>query len=197
MDAAMIAAARADGEESRSRDTTAERHVEQQLLCHDARGNRRHVDRGGSVKPRTPRTTGARYGVGVLAACLVLSGGCGAAIPAKDAAAPARKPDFVLTKDQTHTKFSRRIAPRIRVPSGSIIEAFTHEATGGQVTSTSTVDDTANLDWDRIHTLTGPVYVEEGAEPGDVLAVRLLELEPDDWGVVEDGEPPGFRVSDR
>lgn len=32
-----------------------------------------------------------------------------------------------------------------------------------------------------VHTLTGPVYVE-GAEPGDVLAVELLEIEVGDWG---------------
>ena len=38
-----------------------------------------------------------------------------------------------------------------------------------------------SIDMDRVHTLTGPVSVE-GAEPGDVLAVRLLELEPADWG---------------
>ncbi len=107
------------------------------------------------MKPRTRRTTGARGAVGVLAACLVLSGGCTSTVPDKDAAAPARKPDFVLARDQTHTKFSRRIAPAVRVPSGTTIEAFTHEATGGQVTPTSTVDDTANIDWDRIHTLTG------------------------------------------
>jgi hypothetical protein len=48
------------------------------------------------------------------------------------------EPDYVLTADQTHTKFSRRIAPVIEVPSGSVIEAFTHEATGGQLTIEST-----------------------------------------------------------
>jgi acetamidase/formamidase len=143
------------------------------------------------VRPRALRITVARCAVGAFAACLVLSGGCGSAVPEKDAAAPARKPDFVLTKDQTHTKFSRRIAPAVRVPSGSIIEAFTHEATGGQVTPTSTTGDTANIDWDRIHTLTGPVYVE-GAEPGDMLAVRLLELEPADWGWMENHPDFGF-----
>jgi acetamidase/formamidase len=34
---------------------------------------------------------------------------------------------------------------------------------------------------DLVHTLTGPVYVE-GAEPGDILAVTLLEIEVGDWG---------------
>ena len=33
---------------------------------------------------------------------------------------------------------------------------------------------------DMVHTLTGPVLVE-GAEPGDTLAVELLEIEPADW----------------
>lgn len=127
---------------------------------------------------------GTVRGVGVLTACLMLSGACGTAVPGRDAAPPARRPDFVLSQDQTHTKFSRRIEPAVRVPSGSIIEAFTHEATGGQLTPTSTVDNPASIDWDRIHTLTGPVYVE-GAEPGDVLAVRLIELEPADWGWME------------
>ncbi len=98
--------------------------------------------------------------------------------PAKQ---PAIKPDFTLTDDQIHSKFSRLIEPVATVPSGSIIEAFTHEATGGQFQLGSTVDDLAELDTDRIHALTGPVFVE-GAEPGDVLAVELLMIEPDDWG---------------
>ncbi|MFN0180297.1 MAG: acetamidase/formamidase family protein [Gemmatimonadales bacterium] len=89
------------------------------------------------------------------------------------------KPDFVLRDNQTHNKFSRRIAPALRVPSGSIIEAFAHEATGGQFTIGSS--DPTDLNMDLVHTLTGPVYVE-GAEPGDILAVELLEIEVGDWG---------------
>lgn len=91
------------------------------------------------------------------------------------------QPDFTLSADRTHNKFSRSIEPAIRVPSGSIIEAFTHEATGGQFSRDSTVEELANLDMDLVHTLTGPVFVE-GAEPGDTLAVELLEIEPGAWG---------------
>lgn len=91
------------------------------------------------------------------------------------------EPDFVLGAEHTHNKFSRAIPPAIRVPSGSIVEAYTQEATGGQLDTESTVDDLMNVDLDLVHALTGPVYVE-GAEPGDVLAVRLLEIEADDWG---------------
>jgi acetamidase/formamidase len=90
-------------------------------------------------------------------------------------------PDFTLRDNQTHNKFSRRIEPAITVPSGSVVEAFTHEATGGQLKLDSELSDLAGLDFDLVHTLTGPVYVE-GAEPGDVLAVRLLEIDPGEWG---------------
>lgn len=90
-------------------------------------------------------------------------------------------PDFTLGADKIHSKFSRRIEPAITVPSGSVIEVFTHEATGGQLDIDSTTADLAALDMNRIHALTGPVYVE-GAEPGDVLAVELLEIEPAGWG---------------
>lgn len=118
----------------------------------------------------------------LLWACLaVVEAGCSSRPPDEQVATPTRTPDFVLTKDQSHDKFSRLIEPVVRVPSGSIVEAFTHEATGGQFRPGSTADALHAVDMDRVHTLTGPVYVE-GAEPGDVLAVRLIELEPEDWG---------------
>jgi len=89
-------------------------------------------------------------------------------------------PDFTLSASQTHTKFSRSIEPAVTVPSGSVIEVITHEATGGQFDPASSVDDLANVNMDLVHTLTGPVFVES-AEPGDTLAVELLEIESADW----------------
>lgn len=91
------------------------------------------------------------------------------------------EPDFTLTADQTHNKFSRSITPAITVPSGSVIEAYTEEATDQQLNVNSTLEDLVNLSFDPIHPLTGPVYVE-GAEPGDVLAVKLLKIEVGEWG---------------
>jgi acetamidase/formamidase len=100
---------------------------------------------------------------------------------AGETSSAGHKIDFVLKSDKTHNKFSSAIPPAIKVPSGSILEVFTEEATGGQFSVDSTLEDLDTLDWDLIHTLTGPVYVE-GAMPGDVLAVKLLEIEPGDWG---------------
>ena len=110
--------------------------------------------------------------------------GC-AAPPSEEEALPARRsgpePEYFLTRDQTHNRFSRTIPPILRVPSGAIVEAETEEATDGQLTPDSGTEDLASLDIGLIHPLTGPVYVET-AEPGDVLAVTLHEIEMRDWG---------------
>jgi acetamidase/formamidase len=90
-------------------------------------------------------------------------------------------PEYRLGTELTHHKFSAAIPPVLRVPSGAIIEAFTQEATGGQLALGATDEDLAAVDWDVTHALTGPVYVE-GAQPGDVLAVTLLEVEAGTWG---------------
>ena len=97
-----------------------------------------------------------------------------------EASKSSAKPDFKLGANQTHSKFSRIIEPVVTVPSGSIIEVFTHEATGGQFDPDSSVDELVKVNMDMVHTLTGPVFVE-GAEPGDTLAIELLEIEPADW----------------
>ncbi len=94
---------------------------------------------------------------------------------------PEITPDYTLTKDQTHNRFSRSIKPVLSVKSGAIIEAFTEEATDGQLTTTSDTSDVRKLSFDPIHPLTGPVYVQ-GAEPGDVLAVKLHKIDVGDWG---------------
>ena len=86
-----------------------------------------------------------------------------------------------LTKDQTHNKFSKDIPPILTVKSGTVIEAFTEEASDEQIHHGDGPEVLATLDFDPIHPLTGPVYVE-GAEPGDVLKVTLHEIELQDWG---------------
>ncbi|WP_411895401.1 acetamidase/formamidase family protein [Winogradskyella sp. A2] len=91
------------------------------------------------------------------------------------------KPDYSLTKDQTHNKFSSSIPSILTVKSGAIIEAYTEDASDEQFNLNSTVEDIGRLDFEPIHPLTGPVFVE-GAEPGDVLKVTLHEIELGDWG---------------
>lgn len=91
------------------------------------------------------------------------------------------KIDHRLTVEKTHNKFSSSIPPVLIVKSGSVIEIATEEATDGQLTIESDTSDLMNLSFDPIHPLTGPIFIE-GAEPGDVLAVTLHEIEMGDWG---------------
>ena len=90
-------------------------------------------------------------------------------------------PDYVLSAEQKHNKFSSAIPPVLRVSTGSIIKVDTHEASDGQLHREANIDDLKNIDFDPIHPLTGPVYVDE-AEVGDILAVDLLDIELHDYG---------------
>ena len=89
--------------------------------------------------------------------------------------------DFTLTSDQTHNRWSSAIEPVLTVPSGSVIQVGTEEASDRQLDLNSTIEDLKNLSFDPIHPLTGPVFVEN-AEPGDVLKVTLHKIEMGDWG---------------
>jgi len=50
-----------------------------------------------------------------------------------------------------------------------------------QIGPGSAADVIAGLDWDRVYPLAGPIEVA-GAEPGDTLAIEILELRTKDWG---------------
>ncbi len=98
----------------------------------------------------------------------------------EEASATRVEPQYFLGTDKTHNRFSGLIPPVLEVPSGSVIEVQTKEATDGQFTADSVVEDISKLDFDPIHPLTGPISVL-AAEPGDVLAVTLHEIEVGDW----------------
>jgi len=81
---------------------------------------------------------------------------------------------YRLSSEQTHNKFSRDIKPVLHVPSGTVIEVFTEEATDAQLNADSTTADMEDVKFAPIHPLTGPVYVEgaEPEEPGHPLSGR-------------------------
>lgn len=91
------------------------------------------------------------------------------------------KIDHSLTADQTHNKFSSSIKPVLKVKSGAVIEVFTEEASDQELNFNSTAESIAGINANLIHPITGPVYVE-GAKPGDIITVNLLEIEIGDWG---------------
>ncbi|AZR81396.1 acetamidase/formamidase family protein [Thiomicrospira sp. S5] len=94
-----------------------------------------------------------------------------------------------LGKQQSHCGWDCDNRPELTVVSGDCLDIEVHDASGGQLSLDSGVDDVINFDFDRINPVTGPVWVE-GAEPGDALKVTLLDYEPSGWGWT--ANIPGF-----
>jgi len=64
---------------------------------------------------------------------------------------------------------------------GEEVVLQTRNAFDGEVTPSSRAGDLSNLNLNVVHPLTGPVFVN-GAEPGDLLEVNILQIEPAAWG---------------
>ncbi len=91
------------------------------------------------------------------------------------------KPEYTIHQQNSHLGWDNSIQPVQKVPSGTILEFETLDASGGQITQKSTVDDVSNLDFSKVNPVTGPVFVE-GAKPGDALKITILEFKPSGWG---------------
>lgn len=68
-----------------------------------------------------------------------------------------------------------------RAAPGAYIVLETRDALDSDLTLDSTADDLAAVDLNLVHPMTGPVHIE-GAKRGDVLAVTLVDIEPDEFG---------------
>lgn len=74
--------------------------------------------------------------------------------------------------------------PVLRVEAGSRVVFETCDCFEDQITSADIAF--GELDWNRINPATGPVYVE-GAEPGDILAVKIERISIGNQGVMVTG----------
>jgi acetamidase/formamidase len=88
-----------------------------------------------------------------------------------------------------HHGWDNSFAAVTRIAPGESLEFEVVDASGGQLSRTSTVTDVSGMDFGRINPVTGPVFVD-GAEPGDVLKVTLLSFAPSGWGWT--ANIPGF-----
>ena len=78
-------------------------------------------------------------------------------------------------------RYHPAIQPAIRARPGDFIVFETRDALDTDLTLNSNADDVAALDLNLVHPMTGPVHIE-GAQRGDVLAVTLVDIEPDEFG---------------
>jgi formamidase len=78
-------------------------------------------------------------------------------------------------------RYHPAIPPVARAKPGDHIVFETRDALDSDLTVGSTSDDVTAIDLNLVHPLTGPVFIE-GAEQGDVLAITLVDIEPDQYG---------------
>jgi len=80
-----------------------------------------------------------------------------------------------------HNRWHPDIPPVLRVAPGERVVLETLDALDGQVTPHTTIEEVGKINLDVVHPLTGPVYVN-GAEPGDVLEIQIVDVEPAEFG---------------
>jgi amidase len=80
----------------------------------------------------------------------------------------------VIKRDRVFFAFSPDLQPIVRVRQGEEFVMETHDCFEGQIQTES--DLVESLDWDHVNPATGPIYIE-GAKPGDVLRVDLLQID--------------------
>lgn len=130
-----------------------------------------------------------RTAIRILMVCL-LAGGV-VASPTWLALADTAKPTvhkLAAGPDTTHTGFwDNSFKPVLTINSGDIVSMEISTLMEGQLKPGLSFDDIMKLRSSYVekksatHTLTGPIYIN-GAEPGDVLEVRVLKLVPHDYG---------------
>ena len=97
--------------------------------------------------------------------------------------------DHTLHRHQHHQGWDNSIAPVLTIAPGQTVEFDISESSGGQLSPQSSVDDVTRMDFGKINPVCGPVFVD-GAQPGDVLKVTLLNFQPSGWGWT--ANIPGF-----
>ena len=87
----------------------------------------------------------------------------------------------VLSANPTHSRWNRSLPPRLSIASGDTVHIECVDSSGGQVHPAMSAAEFLSIDRGRIHALTGPIFAE-GADPGDVLQIDVLEVAHKGWG---------------
>ena len=88
--------------------------------------------------------------------------------------------------DMVHNRWHPDVPMVAKVKPGEDFILETYDWTGGYIKNDDSADDVRDVDLSTVHFLSGPIEVE-GAEPGDLLVVDLLDIGPDE------GQPLGLQ----
>ena len=85
---------------------------------------------------------------------------------------------FCADDPNCFNRYHPDIPPVATAAPGDYVVFETRDALDSDLTLDSNADDVAALDLSGVHPLQGPVAIE-GAERGDVLAVTVVDIDPD------------------
>lgn len=88
-----------------------------------------------------------------------------------------------------HNRWHPEIEPKVEIDPDQVIGIETLDAFDGQITAATENEDVGRLNLNLVHPLTGPVYVK-GAQPGDILEVKVAQIDPQPFGFTV--QVPGF-----
>jgi len=78
-------------------------------------------------------------------------------------------------------RYHPAIKPVARANPGDLIVVHTRDALDAKLNINSVPKDVTAIDTNLIHPMTGPIYIE-GAKRGDVLAIKLIDINPNEYG---------------
>ena len=90
-----------------------------------------------------------------------------------------------------HNRWHPDVPPIIEVGENENIVIDTRDASDGQMTRSTVVEDLEAMDQKVSHPLTGPIYVN-GAEPGDLLEIEYVDIFPQPYGFTRFRPGAGF-----
>jgi acetamidase/formamidase len=93
---------------------------------------------------------------------------------------PSTQTQHLLVPDPPHYTWDNSLPPKLRIRSGESVTFETRDAADGQFSLESSTAALAKYEF-RGHPLTGPLFVD-GAHPGDVLQIDVLEVQPASFG---------------
>src|SRR3954449_4167392 len=86
-----------------------------------------------------------------------------------------------LPDERVHFTWDVGNEPVLTIDSGDTVVVWTRDVSDNQIGPDSDTSVIAGLDWDRVYPLAGPIAVK-GAQPGDTLAVEILDIHTQGWG---------------
>ena len=86
-----------------------------------------------------------------------------------------------LPDERVHFTWDTGNEPRLVVDSGDTVVVWTRDVSDNQIGPDSDASVIAGLDWNRVYPLCGPIGIQ-GAEPGDTLAIEILDIHTQGWG---------------